>query len=171
MLRNNGQYDQAKRNYYAALHAKPKETNLYVGLAILYLIVKNYDSSGYCFRTALQLNPSAEAHGNYANFLKLTGRPDSAIAEYNVAISLSQEMYSLYLNRGILLKEQNHWDDALSDLNQALRLNPDLGEIYYERSFCYDHSGDKRRALADVEKAIALGFAKVKTDYYEGLKN
>jgi protein O-mannosyl-transferase len=168
--RSAGHYDEAKGNYYKALKLKPRDGNLYLGLAILYLITKNNDSSDYCFRMALACNPSAEAHGNYANFLEITNMNDAALAEYNTAISMNREMYSLFLNRGKLFKKINRWDDALKDFDTAIRLNPDLGELYYERSFCYARQGDKARALQEVKKAISLSYTRIDDNYYEGLK-
>jgi tetratricopeptide (TPR) repeat protein len=169
MERSAGQYDAAKQNYFSAMKYNKKDPNLTLGLAILYYIMHNYDSSGYWFRTALEIDPSAQAHGNYANFLNLTGKSDSALAEYDIAIAKAPDLYAQYLNRGKVYKDKNRWDEALKDFNEAIRLDPDLGELYYERSLCYDHNGDKAAALHDADKAISLGY-KVEDSYYERLK-
>ena len=170
MERSAGQYEAAKQNYFSAMKFNSKDPNLTLGLAILYYITHDYDSSGYWFRTALQIDPSPQAHGNYANFLNLTGRSDSALSEYGIAIALGPDLYSSYLNRGKVYEDKNRWDEALNDFNKAIKLNPDIGELYYQRSFCFAHQGNKSLALQDVEKAISLGYNKIDEAYYKGLK-
>ncbi len=170
LMRNAGQYAEAKKHYYRALTILPKESNLYVGMAILYYINKEYDSCGYYFRGALRLNPSAESHGNYANYLSVAGKTDSAIYEFGIAISMNPDMYSSYQNRANLYQDAGRWEDALSDINKAIRLNPDLGELYYLRSKCDTHFHDKGKAMQDLEKATSLGY-KADKGYYEALKN
>ena len=169
MERGAGQYDAAKRNYFSAMKYNKRDPNLTLGLAILYYITHDYDSSGFWFRTALDIDPSAQAHGNYANFLGFTGKSDSALAEYDIAIKLGPDIYSLYLNRGRVYKDKGRIDDALSDFNKAIKLNPDIGELYYQRSLSYNQKGNRALALQDAEKAISLGY-RVDDTYYNGLK-
>ncbi len=164
--RNAGKYDDAKRNYFDAVKRLPRESNLYVGLAILYIVTKNEDSAGIYFRKVLELNPNAEAHGNYANYLSLKGLDDSAINEYSRAIALTKDNYTPYMNRGIIMKKTGRWDEARRDLESALKINPDAGEIYYTRSFCDTQQKNITMALQDVEKALSLGYNKVDSSYY-----
>lgn len=169
LMRNAGEYEAAKKNYYRALAILPKEPNLHVGMAILFYINKEYDSCGHYFRNALRLNPSAESHGNYANYLSVAGKTDSAIYEYGVAVSMNPDMYSSYQNRANLYQEKGRWNEALRDINKAIQLNPDLGELYYLRSKCDTHFQDKGKALQDLEKATSLGY-KADNEYYDALK-
>jgi len=170
MQRGAGKYEEAKQSYFKAMKLNPRDPNLTLGLAILYLFMKDTASSGYWFRTAIDVDPSAQAHGNYANFLNMTGKTDSAIMEYSIAVAKGPGQYSQYLNRGKVYRENNRVDDAISDFNNAIRLNPDLGELYYERSLAYNKKGNRTQALQDVEKAAALGYNKIDDVYYKGLK-
>ncbi len=158
MLRGVGRYDDAKVKYHQALKLSPNETNLFVGLAILYYITKNYDSSGYYFRHALALKPSGEACNNYGNYLNLTGKSDSAIIVYTRGIGLAPDMYTNYLNRGIVLVAKKQWADAVKDFDKTIKLNPEMGEPYYQRSVCYKNIGDSAKAAADLDKALSLGY-------------
>ena len=173
LQRTAGQFDAAKKNYYKALSLQntSEEANAYLGLAIIFAISRNFDSSGSCFRAALQHKPYfPEAHSNYGNFLDMTGNKDAAIQEYGTAIAQNPDMLAPYLNRGRALQRSNRCDAAMDDFEKALALNPDNGEVYYSRSYCYVQQGKKALALQDVEKAAALGFTDMDPGYVAALK-
>jgi protein O-mannosyl-transferase len=169
MERGAGKYSEAKENYFSAMKLNSKDPNLTLGLAILYYITKDYDSAGYWFRRALVVDPSAQAHGNYANFLNLTGKGDSALVEYGKAISISPGQYVAYLNRGKVYRDANRLEEAVRDFDEVIKLDPDIGEAYYDRSMCYDRLGNKTHARQDAERAMALGY-KVDDSYYKRLQ-
>ena len=174
LQRSVGSFDSAKRNYYKALslNSNDQDANAYLGLAIIYAINHNNDSSAYCFRTALKLKPYfPEAHSNFGNFLDMNHKYDSALAEYTIAIAQNPDTYPPYLNRGRALQRLNKCDQAFSDFEKALEISPDNGEVYYARSYCYTQKGNKALALKDVEKALALHFTQVDPNYYQMLKS
>ncbi|MCW3123139.1 MAG: hypothetical protein JWQ38_2631 [Flavipsychrobacter sp.] len=170
MERGAGMYNEARNNYLKALKYHPKDPNMYLGLAIMYYITKNMDSAGIWFRGAIAVDPSPQAYGNYANFLNLAGKTDSALIYYGIAIQRAPDMYSSYLNRARVYKDAHMPAEAIADLDKAIRLNPDLGDLYYERSLNYNQKGNKQQALSDVEKAISKGYNNVDDNYYQGLK-
>ena len=174
LMRTTGQFAEAKRLYYKALSLKgnDKTGEAYLGLAIIYAINNNFDSSGFCFQSAIRLKPYfPEAHSNYGNLLDMTGKRDSAIIQYGIAISQNPDMDAFYLNRGRALIQLNRWDEAMKDFGRAIAINPGLGDNYYARSHCYAHAGNKALALQDVQKAISLGFNGVDKNYYESLQH
>jgi protein O-mannosyl-transferase len=170
LLRAAGKYDEARNNYYRAIKMNPKETNIYVGLAVLHYVMRNMDSAGYYFRMVLQISPTAEAYGNYANLLTETGKDDSALIAFDKAISLSKDNYVLFMNRGKLLEKQNRMAAAEKDIETAMRMNPDVGELYYLRSFCDTMRKNNPLAIQDIEKSAAMGYKHVDTSYYNSLK-
>ncbi|MFI5196326.1 MAG: tetratricopeptide repeat protein [Chitinophagales bacterium] len=174
LMRSTGQFTEAKKLYYKALSLKgnDKTGEAYLGLAITYAINHNFDSSGFCFREAIRLKPNfPEAHSNYGNYLDMTGKRDSAIIQYGIAISQNPDMDAFYLNRGRALIQLNRWDEAMKDFERAIAINPNLGDNYYARSHCYAHAGNKALALQDVQKAISLGCTQVDKSYYESLRH
>ena len=159
--RSSNQFPEAKKNYYKAitLHDKTETPNAYLGLAIIYAITNQWDSSDLCFRLALKDKPYfPEAVGNYGNFLDMTGRTDEAIKEYGVAIAQNPDMYAPHLNRARALMRQKRYDEAMSDYNRALELNPQMGEIYYFRALCYAAKGNNAQAQQDAQKSRSLGY-------------
>ncbi|MCD6010484.1 MAG: hypothetical protein K0Q79_346 [Flavipsychrobacter sp.] len=170
LQRNAGKYDEAKKIYYEGLRNNPSESNLYVGLAILYVVTHENDSAGKYFRETIRVKPSAEAYGNYGNYLDMNGKTDSALLMLSKAVSLTKENYVPYMNRGILLKKLNRWDEACADFERAITINPDAGEIYYVRSECDTQRHNYAGALQNVEQALSLGYRKVDDFYYNSLK-
>jgi tetratricopeptide (TPR) repeat protein len=148
----------------------PDSVGQYQGMGMLYYAKHNYDSADLCFKIALRLNPTPEGYSNYGNLLVMLGRPDSAIKQYDIAISQNPDLYAPYLNRGKILRKRSQWDDAMKDFNTAIAINPRAGELYYERSFCDTQMVNKALALRDVETAISLGYNKVDSSYYNWLK-
>jgi len=169
--RNMGHYDAARDNYYRIMKRKPKESNVYVGLAILYSVMKQFDSAGYWFREAIKINPAPESYSNYGNYLAGQGKYDSAIQQYNVAIKGNPFYYVPVMSRGESYMKLNQFDSAIADYNAAIKISPESGEIYYRRSFYYTQKGKKDLALQDVEKAMSLGYSRVDNNYMNFLKS
>ena len=88
----------------------------------------------------------------------MTGKTDSAIKEYGVAIAQNPDAYAPYLNRARALMRHNRPDEALKDFNKAIDLSPQMGEIYYFRSLCYSAKGNATQAQQDMQKSQALGY-------------
>ena len=173
LQRTVGDFNAAKKDYYKALaiHSNDEDANAYLGLAIVYAITRNFDSSSFCFRTALRLQPYfPEAYSNYGNFLDMTGKPDSSLAQYGIAIAQNPDLYAAYLNRGRELQRLKRCGEAFKDFEKALEISPRNGEAYYARSYCYTAEGNKTLALQDVEKAISLHFTQIDGNYYQMLK-
>ena len=180
LQRATGQLDEAKRSYFTVMRidethsskVQDKDESIYLGLGVIYAIRHQYDSAGYCFRTALQIKPDfPEGHSNYANFLDILGKTDSSLAEYAIAISQNPDAVIPYMNRArIYLVVQNKADEAIRDYNKAIELKPEKADAYYMRSKAYDKKGDKAHALQDVEKAKSLGYPNIDPTYYQSLK-
>ena len=159
--RSTNQWAAAKMHYYKALSLNDKQenANAYLGLAIIYAINNNFDSSGICFRMALKEKPYfPEAVSNYGNFLDMTGKTDSAIIMYGVAVQQNPDMYAPLLNRGRALQRKGRHQEAIKDFNRAIELNPQMGEIYYARAASYNAIGNSAQAQSDLQKAAALGY-------------
>jgi tetratricopeptide (TPR) repeat protein len=172
LLRSEGKFPEAKAYYYKALSMEKtaESSNAYLGLAIIYAISHNFDSSGTCFKLALETRPYfPEAHSNFGNFYDMTGKPDSALVEYGIALQQNPDMYAPHLNRGRLLTRMNRIDEALQDFEMALQLNPGNGEVYYARSFCYQKKGNSVQALKDIMEARRLGFTQIDPNYYRAV--
>ena len=113
--RSTGQIDAAKTTYLQALSIKNDLESAYLGLGVVYSIKQQFDSAGPAFRKALTLKSYfPEGHANYANFLDITGKTDSALLEYATAIKQNPDAYIPYMNRGQIYLRINKPDMALA---------------------------------------------------------
>jgi tetratricopeptide (TPR) repeat protein len=164
----------AKQYYYKALSLKlfDEGPNAYLGLAIIYAISHNFDSSAYCFRQAVNGKPQfPEAQSNFGNFFDMIGKPDSALVHYGLSIAQNPDLCAPHLNRGRLLTRLRRYDEALKDFEYALALSPDNGEVEFARSMVYAQRGDKARALQDVQSAMAHGYKQINPAYIQSLNS
>jgi len=170
LQRNFGAVDDAKNTYYKAMKINANNESVYLGLGVIYSIKHMYDSAGYCFIKGLALKPfSPEGHSNYANYLDITGKLDSSLKEYAIAIEQNPDAYIPYLNRGRIFMRQNKPDDAMKDLDRAIEKSPESGDVYLQRSKLYLSKNDKVNALKDAQKAGTLGI-QVDQNYLNQLK-
>jgi len=161
-------FAKAKEFYYKALSLPLTDEgpNAYLGLAIIYAISHNFDSSGFCFHEAIKDKPYfPEAHSNYGNFFDMTQRYDSALVHYGIAIAQNPDIMAPHLNRGRLLTRLGRPEEAMKDFQICLTMAPDNGEVYFARSLLYNQKGNKAQALADVKKARSLGYNQIPPAY------
>ena len=173
LFRAANRFEEARVYYYDGLKLNNKEgnANAYLGLAIIYAIARQPDSSFICFRNAIGYRYHfPEAHSNLGNLYDMMRMPDSALKEYGIAVSQNPDMYAPYLNRGRLLHRLKRCDEAMRDFENAIRINPQMGEIYYARSYCHTQQGNRVAALQDVQQALALGFKQIDPAYYAMLQ-
>ena len=167
-------FAEAKINYYKALSLPKLDEgpNAYLGLAIIYAITHNFDSSGFCFHEAIKNRPYfPEAHSNYGNFFDMMHMPDSALVHYAISISQDPDIYAPHLNRGRLLVRMGRMDEGIKDFEICLQMVPDNGEVYYARSMAYARKGNIAQARQDMQKARSLGFTQIDPGYEQSLNN
>lgn len=85
------------------------------------------------------------------------GQLDSALEDYERAISLQEDLGAAYLNRGAALIFADDFVGALEALNRAIELDTqDLHAAYYNRAIAREQSGDVTGAYYDFLQAKEL---------------
>jgi len=162
-------YDSALFLMSKSVEIWPEILTPYQGLGMLYYSKRKFDAANFCFKTALRLNPTPEAHVNYGNFLDYIGQPDSAYMEFSTALDMNPESYIALMNRGKILTRQGQWMAGIKDLSEAIKIQPTLAEAFYQRAICDTGAGITAQAVRDLEKAISLGYKKVDSNFYKAL--
>jgi tetratricopeptide (TPR) repeat protein len=128
------------------LKTDPKNTDVLIGIGNLYFDAQQYPVAVDYYGRALQINPSdAAVRTDMATAYWYLGNADSAIAEFNRALTYAPTNPSTLFNLG-LVKWQGKHDSAgaIADWKKLLATNPDYG------------ARDKvQQMLSDVEKQTA----------------
>ncbi|MGQ0540986.1 MAG: TonB family protein, partial [Blastocatellia bacterium] len=79
-----------------------------------------------------------------------------ALADYNKAAELKNDVSSIFLNRGRTHYNLKSYDQSVADYDRAIELNPRDAAAFYSRGESYERIGNKEKALADYQKASDL---------------
>ncbi|MDE6703827.1 MAG: tetratricopeptide repeat protein, partial [Muribaculaceae bacterium] len=170
-------------NSYLATH-NPRAID-YLGRAMDFLTVRDYDAARRDLAKAIELTPdyplsyllNAQAdyhryelmtHGNASTQEGLSADPatknkmrlkllDDALEGYTKAIELSPRMAPAWYNKGIVLVERQDYKAAIEAFTKAIELKDDLGEAYFNRGYVHLKLGNRKAGIADLSKAGELG--------------
>jgi tetratricopeptide (TPR) repeat protein len=90
---------------------------------------------------------------------------DSAIANFDKAITLNPNLPEAYNNRGIIYSIKGAYDFAIIDFNKAIELDPNDAAAYNNRGNAFADKGEIDRAIADYDKSIELDPNDVTANY------
>ena len=93
---------------------------------------------------------AAWAHNRRGELSADAQRPDEAIHDFQVAISLDPTCSLAIHNRAVSLAQRNQYAAALRDFNRVIELNPGLAVAYRNRAelqCCAGSNGRCRRRL------------------------
>lgn len=169
-------------NSYIATHA-PRSID-YIGRALDFMTVRDYDAAQRDLQKAMQLTPDypltyllngqadyhryellskgvtlsdGEQHDAITRSSLRIKALDDAIESYNKAIELSPRMAPAWYNKGNLLVEKQDYTSALASFDKAIELKPDMGEAYFNRGYVYLKLGNRKAGIADLSKAGEFG--------------
>lgn len=88
-----------------------------------------------------------------------TGRYAKALDDFTAALELakSQEMYKIYLNRGIAYQYLQEYESAMTDLTTSIELNDTAASVYQGRAMLHYEMKDYSAAVDDFNKVLELG--------------
>lgn len=165
-----GRFEEALRDYTAAIAVEPRNANAYHNRGAVYdklgrledAIVSRATVYGMlagrqagwllrpdgcpCFQAATPVHslPSA-AYSLIASQ-----------ADFTTAIGLDSANASSYNSRGLARDRLGARDDALADFNEAVRLEPGNAAFWHSRGYCHRNRGDYERAVADYSESLRL---------------
>lgn len=171
-------------NSYLSTH-QPRAID-YIGRALDYMTVRDYDAAIRDINNALKLTPDyplaymLAAQANYHTYelltkgggsysgenhtLDATTRAhmrrkvlDDALEGYTNAVTRSPRMAPAWYNKGNIHVELQEYDEAIDAYTHAIDLKSDLGEAYFNRGYVYLKLGNRRDGIADLSKAGELG--------------
>ena len=82
------------------------------------------------------------------------GELESAIADFDMAISLNPGKAGIYYNRGLAKTELNQFNAAIADFDMAISLQPDFAPAYNNRGNVRATLGQLKEAIVDFDMTI-----------------
>jgi tetratricopeptide (TPR) repeat protein len=129
-----GEWDQARKKYEAALEIKPDYPDALVNLGNLLHRHSLGPAAEWAYRKALYLNPDhPEANYNLANLFEERGEQENALLFYRKAIHEDPEFADAHFNLGRLLEKRGDLEEARKHWRQYLLLEPESEWAAYIR--------------------------------------
>jgi Flp pilus assembly protein TadD len=128
-LYENGQTDEAIRQFEEGVRLKPDYAYSHYNLGIAYDKQGQVDKALGQLQEALRLDPGyADAHYNLGVALYQQGRTAEAIGQFRETIRLEPDHPQAHNNLGTALGKDGQTDEAIRQFQEALRLKPDYAE-------------------------------------------
>src|SRR5829696_8558291 len=117
----------------------------------------NFAAAERNYLQAIALNPNyAIAHQWYAEYLRMVGRFDEAVAHSNRAIDLDPVSLSVNLGLGESLYLAGRCNEAIPQFVRTIELDPGFASAHIELAGCYDAVGNHESAIDEARKAVEL---------------
>lgn len=140
-----------------------------------------YWLSLYCDTTEQMkvLNKAIETKPDYTEAYEIRGllyenfyeNPKSALADYNIAISLNPKNAETYKSRADILKQFERYDEAIADYKKAISLETENSSYLTSLGLCYLAKNNLKSATKCFKKAIRKtkdNFCKARAYQYLG---
>ena len=170
----------------AMMKSNPPRPVDYLGRAVAYIALRNYDAAIADLDSALTDNPEftvalmargaaciARAKADEASASSVSEAPGSdeallaarkseaasahAIADFDAALRLNPRLIYAWFDKGNIYYEMDDFTSALQCFTEAIDISPDFGEAYFNRGLTYLRIGNKAQAFDDLSKAGELG--------------
>ncbi len=150
-------FDEAEKEYNAALKFDPNYAKVYINLGQLFMTTSKLDEARKNYEKAIELDPkTAETHSGYAYVLERLGRPDEARAEYQTAIRLNPKSAQLSYFYATFLDKRGEADAAIAQYQRAVDVDPKFGDAHSELAVALFTKGDLRGAETHFVEAARL---------------
>jgi len=117
---------QAMDKLHGALKIDPRNDAAYVDLGFCYGVLRDGDTAVDMYRTATELNPSANNFIELADIYMRVGDTEDALLAANAGLIKDPSNARLYNAKGMALNDLQRFDEAEEAWEEALKLNPNL---------------------------------------------
>jgi tetratricopeptide (TPR) repeat protein len=162
-----GYFDQAIREFTAALETDPDYAEAHYNLGTLYLKQGKPDEARRHLLRALELRPEyPDALNNLGLLAAQAGENPEAIRYFQEAIRQRPDYALALYNLGNVFRREQRFSEAKDALERAVALAPDDSEVNYGVGMLYAQLNDTDRALKYWQQAL-----KLRPDYPQALNN
>ena len=164
-----GETEEALSRLDRAISLKGATSDMVLKAGSVYLQEGVLQKATELLRKAVEISPAVpEGRLELARALRLTGRPDSALAELDSALSYAGGFSAsrkylefeseVYLEKGRAYDAKNSPADAIRSYLRVLELNPDHGEAHHRLALLFALTGDRAKSQRHASSAEELGY-------------
>src|SRR5215510_8652312 len=154
-LQNEGQWEQAEKQYRVALSFKTTDAKSHTSLANVLTAQAKYDAALPHMEEALRLQPdNGESHLSFASLLQRLGRGDEARPHYVAAERLIPNSPQAHYNYAMFLGSTGKQNDAVSELRRVVQLKPDQVDAQVNLADALFARGDLEEAKMHYTAAV-----------------
>lgn len=163
-------YNDAIKDYKAALLIKPKSYDAYYKIGLAYSKLEKYKLAVRNFTFAIAMDTSkGDTYRERALAEKERGKFDNAMSDLDSAIIINYEDYLAYYERGLMKESSNNKKAAIKDYTKAIELNKDFSKPYFRRAvLSYTDIKDYLFANHDIMIVVKLDSANNEVYYWLG---
>jgi len=173
-LADEGQYNEAIKQYHMALQINPYYPNAYANLGFVLAKQGKVEESITQFLKALQLKPKDfETLSNLGVALLLQKRHEEAIQYLSQAVALNPHFAKAQNNLGVALNRQGRTQEAIDHYLTALQLDPDYAEAYNNLGVALANQGRFEEAIEQFSAALKIypGYQNARRNLEKSLKD
>src|SRR5262245_25526454 len=150
-----GEYEEAISGFTKVIELtsslRPKDRSLGANFAEAPTTIDNMASND---RITVIDPRTAAAYVNRGKSYFASGNVDSALDDFNRALTISPAMPAAYLCRGSAWLSKRRYDLAIADFDKAIKLDPDKADGYIARGVVKLNQGSSQAAFEDLNLAI-----------------
>lgn len=154
-LYQNGNIDEAVKEFKTALHLDPTNVNVHNSLGVCYGILGDYEKALEEFEEAVRLDPDeVMSLYNLGLVHMLTGNKDRALGYLLDAGEKDENIFEVVLQTGKVYMEMGMPERARKFFEKAISLQPEAGHTFRYLGECYTAMNITDKAIAAYKKAI-----------------
>ena len=152
-----GKTPEAIAEFQQAAQVSPHEPNVHFGLGFLYWKSQDYEKAKAEFQAELANDgDNAQAWAYLGDTEMKLGNREQAASDLNKAIQLRSDIRLAYIDRGIMLSEENKYKDAIADFRKAIELDPGQPDAHYRLARAYQALGESTEAEKEFKRVQQL---------------
>jgi len=156
-LAKQGKFDEAIKEYMAAIRSRPNHAEAYNNLGNALASQGKIEKAIYYYRKALQIKPYLlEAHFNIGVRLAERGKIEEAIAHHRKALTVDPEYPNAHYGLGLALAIQGKTEEAIAQYEEAIRFKSNYAEAHAGLGLALAELDRTEEAIGELRKAIWL---------------
>jgi Flp pilus assembly protein TadD len=157
-LAEEGNVDEAIRQYHASIELQPSYANAHYNLGTLLGRSGRAEEAIREYEEAIRLDPDhLQALNNLGTVLALRGETDRAMGYFQRAVRLRPDSIEFRFNIATLLRKAGKLDEAAAEYREVLRLAPGLAPAHEGLAMTLHLKGNEAEAWNAVRSMRALG--------------